>query len=288
MAIVPGDSFGADDFIRLSYATSMENLEKGMNRMTEALAKLKTARKIKKVLLNNTVTRVKKSVPVDSAIPVKMRDALVGEMESHLGFENYHEWNANINGVLVQLRTNVSHLNDFWVENWYPARLEADLEPHGVVYAVDGIPGREPRAFYNPETKTGILVNTDNYGPLRSLALGLTIDVSERLAAVHAVRGMSVDYEGKGLVLIGPPGTKKTELFFELVRDKRFRLHSSEIVFIRYSGGSALADCVERKLYLPSNSVECFPRLASLFDSSKAENVVIRREDCQDTECLGG
>ena len=41
------------------------------------------------------------------------------------GLENAFEWNAIINGVVVQLRTNVAHLNDFWVDNWYPAQLEA-------------------------------------------------------------------------------------------------------------------------------------------------------------------
>ena len=137
VAIVPGDSFGADDYIRISYATSMENLEKGMDRITEALSNLKTAKKIKRVSLDNTVTRRKKSVPVDSTISVKMKDALIAEMESHISYENYFEWNANINGVIVQLRTNVSHLNDFWIENWYPAQLEADLEPHSIIYAVD-------------------------------------------------------------------------------------------------------------------------------------------------------
>ena len=45
VAVVPGDAFGADDYIRLSYATSMTNLEKSMDRIVEALAKLKTARK---------------------------------------------------------------------------------------------------------------------------------------------------------------------------------------------------------------------------------------------------
>jgi aspartate/methionine/tyrosine aminotransferase len=40
VAIVPGDAFGADDYIRLSYATSMKNLEKAMDRIIEALAKL--------------------------------------------------------------------------------------------------------------------------------------------------------------------------------------------------------------------------------------------------------
>ena len=215
-----------------------------------------------------------------------MRDALVAEMEGHLGRGPAYEWNANIGGVVVQLRTNVAHLNDFWVENWFPAQLEADLEPHGIIYAVEGIAGREPRAFYNSDTKTGVLVNADGYGPLRSLALGLVTDYAERMFGVHAVRGMSADADGAGLVLVGPPGTKKTELFFELLGDERFRLHANDLVLVRSSGGKALADCVERKLYIPTNTVEVFGRLAPLFDHSKTENVVVRKDDCGDADCL--
>ena len=33
VAAVPGVAFGSDGFIRLSYATSMENIEKGLNRL---------------------------------------------------------------------------------------------------------------------------------------------------------------------------------------------------------------------------------------------------------------
>lgn len=286
VAIVPGDAFGADNHIRISYATSIDNLEKGMDRIIDAVARLKTAKRVKRFALNNTITRVRKSPPVDSSIPLKMKEALVAEMESHLSYENYFEWKANINGVIVQLRTNASHLNDFWVENWYPARLEADVESHGIIYAVDGIPGREPHAFYNPETNTGILVNTDSYAPLRSLALGLVIDVSEKLFNVHTIRGMSADINGSGLILVGPKGTKKTELFFSMLQDKRFLLHSNDIVFVRFIGSSSVADSVERKILLPTNSVEAYPRLAALFDNSKCENVVTRKEDCQDSECL--
>ncbi|MGA2588242.1 MAG: pyridoxal phosphate-dependent aminotransferase [Candidatus Aminicenantales bacterium] len=288
VAIVPGDSFGADDYIRLSYATSMENLEKGMERIAAALAQLKPAKKAKRVALSNAVTRVKKSIPTDALITDKVRDGLVAEVQGHLTPENYFEWNANINGVIVQLRTNVSHLNDFWMENWFPAQLDSDLEPHGIIYAVDGIPGREPRAFYNSDTKTGVIVNCDNYGPLRSLAIGLVADVSERLFGVHPVRGMSVDAGGNGIVLIGPPGTNKTELFFGLLRDPIFRFHSSDTVFVRTSGKAALADNVERKVYMPTNAAELFPRLAALFDGSKCENIVTRKEDCANAECLRG
>ena len=33
VAAVPGIAFGADDYIRLSYATSMANIEKGLERI---------------------------------------------------------------------------------------------------------------------------------------------------------------------------------------------------------------------------------------------------------------
>ncbi len=286
VAIVPGDAFGADDCIRLSYATSMEKLEKGLDRIADAVSSLKTAKRIMRVSLSNSHTRVKAAVPVDSSISIGMRDALVAELEDALSYANYFEWNANINGVIVQLRTNVSHLNDFWVENWYPAQLEADLEPHGIIYAVEGIAGREPRAFYNSETKTGILVNTDLYSPLRSLALGLVIDVAERLFSTYTLRGMSADWNGQGFALIGPKGTKKSDLFYGMLHDKELRLHANDTLFVRFSGGRVLADSIERKLLIPTHVVEFYPDLAPLLDNSKCENVIQRKENCHDSDCL--
>jgi aspartate/methionine/tyrosine aminotransferase len=40
VTVIPGTAFGSDDHIRISYATSMHNLEKGMNRLEQVLAKL--------------------------------------------------------------------------------------------------------------------------------------------------------------------------------------------------------------------------------------------------------
>jgi aspartate/methionine/tyrosine aminotransferase len=288
VAIVPGDAFGADDHIRLSYATSMTNLEKSMDRIVEALARLKTAKKVKRVALSNAVTRVKKAVPVETGLDVRMRDALVAEMEGHLGYEGRYEWNVRIGGAVVQLRTNVAHLNDFWIENFPPAPGETDVKPHGVVYAIDGIAGREPRGFYHEGTQTGVLVNTDHYGSLRSLAIGLAMDIAVRTdgtGTAGAVRGMSVDIDGNGLVLVGPPGTKKTALYFELLADPRFKLHANDVFFVEIAGGRAAADRVERKLYVPTTAVELDRRLAPLFARSKCENVVVHKDECSDLDC---
>jgi aspartate aminotransferase len=41
VALVPGSAFGDDRYIRLSYATSMENVKKGLDRIEEALGNLK-------------------------------------------------------------------------------------------------------------------------------------------------------------------------------------------------------------------------------------------------------
>ncbi len=41
IAVVPGSAFGAEGFVRFSYATSMENIRDGMERMADAISKLK-------------------------------------------------------------------------------------------------------------------------------------------------------------------------------------------------------------------------------------------------------
>ncbi|MCX6647758.1 MAG: aspartate aminotransferase, partial [bacterium] len=37
VAVVPGIAFGSDSHFRLSYATSMANIDKGLDRIAEAL-----------------------------------------------------------------------------------------------------------------------------------------------------------------------------------------------------------------------------------------------------------
>ena len=40
VAVVPGIGFGADSFVRLSYATNMANIEKGLSRIADFVSRL--------------------------------------------------------------------------------------------------------------------------------------------------------------------------------------------------------------------------------------------------------
>jgi len=247
VAVIPGSAFGADENIRLSYATSMDNIEEGTDRIIEAMSKLKESPKYKEVALQNVMTEPKKVTDANLEISVEERDALVQEAEAALPYDRYFEWNANINGIIIQLRTNVPHLYDFWVENWYPAQLESDLEPHGIIYAVDGVPGRTPYAYYNREMKTAVMFNTAYYGQVRSWALGMVADLSERLLDVHGVRAACLDYDGKAIALIGPKGLKRGSTFIRMLEDDDSNFVTNDFVFVRYRASDAVADAPERK-----------------------------------------
>jgi aspartate aminotransferase len=40
VALVPGDAFGDDNYLRISYATSLEDIRKGMDRIRQAVQNL--------------------------------------------------------------------------------------------------------------------------------------------------------------------------------------------------------------------------------------------------------
>lgn len=287
VAIVPGAAFGQDKCIRISYATSMENLEKGMERIKEAILALKTPKKVKKLKLKNTFTREVKDPSIEAGVVKDRWDGILKEALSYFKPENYYEWNVNINGIVLQLRTNIGHLYDFWMENWYPAQLEENIEPHGIIYAVDGAQGRQPYGFYNFETRAAVIFNCDRYSFLRKVALCLVNDLMAKVFDVHGVRAFSLDWEGLGIMFMGPKGTKKTEIYYSLIKDPKTMLHSIDFSFLRYGAGIAAADQPERKIYIPTNHAENFPEvLPKLFDYSHCENVVMKKEYCENSKCL--
>ena len=158
VAVIPGQAFGSDEHIRFSFALSMDRIEEGMKRVSRALARLEEPKRLRPRALNNVVTKVKSAIPPEALAVVGARNAALAEAEAHLKPDAYFEWNASIAGIVVQLRSNSPHLADFYQENFFPASLDGELEPHAVVYAVKDVPGREAQAAVSLETATGFLL----------------------------------------------------------------------------------------------------------------------------------
>lgn len=285
VALIAGEGFGADDFIRISYAASAEKLEQGMDRITDALARLKPSFKAKRTALRNTITKVKDYTELEPSLSLEMRDAMVAEAEAAMSYDNYHEWNVSIGGVVLKLITNSPHLVDFWMDNWYPSPLETDLEPHGVIYVVKDVPGREPRAFYSPDTHTGLMFNSAFYPQLRSLALGIADDIASRMFNIYHQPGSCIDVDGRGTALIAPQGTGGSTHLSALLRRPEVQLHSYDGYFVRWVDSTPIADSVERKFLLNTDIIRHLPELTSQFSRSKCENVLEKRDQCEITDC---
>jgi len=288
VALVPGESFGTDNSIRISYATSMKNLEVGMERIVEALAKLSPTHKAKSAALNNAITKQQSFAPLQMVADSRVRDGLAAEVEATITYDSYSEWNVNVGGVVLKLATNSPHLLDFWQENWYPSPLEQELEPHGVIYGVKDAKGREASAFYHALSRTGFLFNTAFYPQLRALAFGMVEEIGSRMFDLQMIGGACVETKVGGVALISPPGTGGGTHFATLLKRPDARIHSADGFFVRWAGGVPVADSVERKLLMKTDLAEKMPELTRLLDRSKLENVITKRDDCQTEACEHG
>jgi len=231
----------------------------------------------------NKITSVR--VRVESSIVAKKeRDQLVAYAENVLGNE-WYGWKASIDGFCMQLFTNSEHLYDFWIENWFSMNLET--KSHGRIYAVidptfkDG----KPHAYYNPETKTAVIFNTEYYGQIKSWALGITCDIAEDQHDIHSIHGSCIEVNGNGIVLIAPTGTGKSTHSYALLGMEGARMHSDDWLYVRFIGGAegrASADISERKFYIRTNIVRVFPEIRRLLDKCKLENVEpLRSEEAE-------
>jgi len=222
----------------------------------------------------NKITSVRGRVE-SSIVNKKERDRLVEKAEEALGNE-WFGWKASIDGFCLQLFTNSEHLYDFWIENWFSMNLE--IKSHGRLYAVldPEFNGGKPHAYYNPETKTAIIFNTEYYGQVKSWALGITCDIAEDQHDIHSIHGSCIEVNGNGIVLIAPTGTGKSTHSYALLKMEGARLHSDDWLYVRFIGGirgRASADISERKFYLRTNIVRVFPEIRKLLDRCKLENV---------------
>jgi hypothetical protein len=110
-------------------------------------------------------------------------------------------------------------------------------------------------------------------------------DIAARMFDMFLLAGACLDVNGKGVALIAPPGTGGSTHLSALLRRPEVRLHSYDAFFVRRVSGAPVADSIERKLLMRTDLVSHLPELSRLYDRSKLENVVTRRDDCEMEGC---
>lgn len=192
----------------------------------------------------------------------------------YLGFDSTYTWNVDINGFIIQLQTNDVHLEDFWRETFFPAANDYDSRPHGIIYAITGAYDSDPLVAYNSDTKTGIIININTYQQLRSLALGIVLDLTEEQRKLHFIRGSLIDLDGQGICIMGPMGSGINTHSFLLLELERARVHSLDWIYLEQLGGEKgriSTRISERKFYLRNNIIRLIPRLKILYEKCKKE-----------------
>ncbi|MCJ7635081.1 hypothetical protein MUP77_22160 [Candidatus Bathyarchaeota archaeon] len=216
-------------------------------------------------------------------ISVKRRDQLVDYCQQFVKYEE----EASFNGIKIRLRTNIEHINDFWIENWYVGC--PDIRNHAEIYTIDDggkitaedifeKPVEKPEinagAVYNPETKTTIVLNTDYYGETKPTSLAMAADILEDRFGVLSVHGASAAIDGKGYLLIGPTNAgKTTHSYGPIFYHPKGEFHQDDWIFVRFFAGKAFGCASERKFYMRTNSIQNYPWLEAIFRENKLENI---------------
>lgn len=191
---------------------------------------------------------------------------------------NAYALTASLYDVPVALHTNDDHLRFFWSLNW-PTSLK---EPLINIYAVVGIAGLEPQAWYNSETKTIVLINTNYYGQSKSWALGAVADLLEERGVLCVHASCLCDENLNALLIVAPTGTGKSVHLFGL--HKRFEelsLVCDDWGFISFEE-RCMVSGAEKWFYMRADLVASFPHAQEIFDQMPAENVLPTLEGGRD------
>lgn len=208
-------------------------------------------------------------------IDLQKRNELIELSDRYFGYDSIYAWNISLNGFIIQLRTNNSHLDEFWRENWFPASNDPNTRPLAIIYAISGVYDTEPSINYHLESRICILINIDSYNVLRSIALGIVLDDSEQKKDLHFLRGALIDYNGIGIVIMGSSENDIATHAFLLLEMDRARIHSNDWIYVEQLGGekgriSTLIS--ERKFLIHKDISQISQRLRILYEKCKKED----------------
>jgi hypothetical protein len=233
---------------------------------------------------NNYVTQSRARVKGKKNTPRAEFVPLLERAKSALEGSGFSSMKANLNGVVVELSTNSRHQAEFWAHNWWTA--EDSAPPKARIYSAIGVEGVEPSAYYCPELRTALFLNTEYYGQCKSWALGIAAAVLEKESNTLSIHGATALFRDRGVVIVAPTGTGKTTQSFKIFMNPDGKICGDDWAYVklpksRMPVSSLVARQPERALYMRSESQKEQAWLGEVFDRSMNENVAARKDDCE-------
>ena len=210
---------------------------------------------------------------MDYNISLDKREELVSLAKRYIGYES-SIWCVNINGYIIKLITNDLTLDEFFRDNFFPASSDEEVRPHGTIYAITGIFDIEPGIYYNRETNTAIVFNILDYYTLRSITLGIVLDVSEEQNQLQFIRGSLIDVNGVGFVIMGEKGVGISTHSFLLLETNLARIHSVDWIYLERLGGASgrLSTLSSERKLLIKNDISSINQRVKILNKKCKEN----------------
>jgi hypothetical protein len=182
-----------------------------------------------------------------------------------------YEVKSEIYGCCIKLLTGLSAVKNRWEENFFFA--SQSIRSHGRLYAVSDPSIEANKVYYDPQSKTAFLMNIDYYGWIKSLALSLAGDVLEDDHEIYSVHAACLDFEGKGICLLGGSGVGKTTHTYGLLRIKEARVVSDDWFFARIYGDNILAYSSEKNFYIRADLATIWKEFEGLVQRAEFDNL---------------
>lgn len=194
------------------------------------------------------------------------KDELLEKIKDKVLYEN----RAELAGACIKLNTDNHDFKDMWEDNF--RQMSDHVRPHGRVFALSDPGGF--RVLYEPVSKTCFIFNSDYYGWVKSLALAVAGDFLEEYVSIHSrysVHGAAIDFKGRGVSIIAPPGMGKTTHSYGLLLKKGARLVSDDWYYTRIMGEIVLARASEKNCYIREDLAHIFPEFEALVETRKMD-----------------
>ena len=135
-----------------------------------------------------------------------------------------YEIKSEIYGCCIKLLCDDHALKDTWEDNFYS--MSQNVRSHGRLFVVKDTDYPPDTVLFDPHAKTAFLMNIRYYGWIKSIALSLAGDILEDEHGIWSVHGACVDVDGKGICIVGAPGSGKTTQTYGLLTQPRTRMIS--------------------------------------------------------------